>query len=296
MQLNVNADTAAAAVACEGDAHDLRLREHGARPSHDEVLVGEVPLPAPGCDHAYCELRPATRLTQQVVPRPSDYRLARNGIKGDRRAAGATGDPVWSNLSPREFSEIELSSSSDLRWRQQQPITSLLQPSSAHAADTDMSTTPTLWGAGQADTNSCGFPVDRTAQPPALAAGAPSSGYDDGSSGYGDGVLTEDMAYMMLAPSQQPIAANQPRKSAGSSSSNGQQTHDSFVHDGMARLYNNHWQNRTTGEEDAAVSHDQWNPAFVPAPTPLPTPVKRQTKTYHSTDTVRRMHILHRIV
>ena len=46
----------------------------------------------------------------------------------------------------------------------------------------------------------------------------------------------------------------------------------------------------STGEEDAAVSHEQWNPAFVPAPTPLPTPNKRQTKTYHSMDTVRHIH------
>jgi hypothetical protein len=296
MVLENDRAAAAAAAECEGDAHDLRLREHGARPSHNEVPAGEVPpLPSPGCDHVYCELRPATRLTQQVAPRPSDYRLALYGIKGDRRAAGAAGDPVWSNLSPREFSEIELSSSSDLRWRQQQPITSLLQPSVVQTADIDRSTAPTLWGAGQADTNSCGFPiltedaVDRMAQPPAIGAAAPSNGYDDGSSGYGDGVLTEDMAYMMIAPSQQPIAATHARESPANAI-NGQQTHDSFVHDGMARLYNNHWQNRTTGEEDAAVSHDQWNPAFVPAPTPLPTPGKRQTNTYHSTDTVRHMH------
>ena len=255
--------TAAAAAACEDDAHDVRLREHGARPGYDQALAGDVLLPGPGCDHVYCELRPGTRFTRQDAPRPSDYRLARDGIKGDRRTAGAAGEHVWSSLLPRAFTELELSSSSDLRWRQQQPITSLLQPSAVHAAQTDRSTTPTLWGAGQADTNSCGFPI--------LSEN--------------DGVLTEDMAYMMIAPSQQPVVTRDRRATSGSR--HREQEHDAFVHDGMARLYNNHWQNRTTGEQDAAVSHDQWMPAFVPAPTPLPTPGKRQTKTYHAIDTVR---------
>lgn len=293
---------AVAAAAGKEDAHDLRLRTHGAKAigtPGDAVPTTDLPLPGPACDHLYCELRPATRLARQVAPRPSDYRLVRDDIKGDRRAAGAAGDPVWSNLPPREFTELELSSSSDLRWRQQQPVVSFLLPSAVHA-HTDRSTTPTLWGAGHADTNSCGFPVlsEDTAsivQPP--AASTVSGGCDNGT-GAGndsfdpnDGVLTEDMAYMMIAPSQQPIAArgaaSNDRDAAHITRSYGHQGQDSFVHDGMARLYSNHWQNRTTGEQDAAVSHDQWMPAFVPAPTPLPTPDKRQTRTYHSTDTVR---------
>lgn len=46
------------------------------------------------------------------------------------------------------------------------------------------------------------------------------------------------------------------------------------------------WQNRTTGEEDAAVTHDQWMPPFVPAPTPTPTAEPRPTRTYETGDAV----------
>ena len=292
---------AVAAAAGEQDAHDRRLRERGAGMNAEgEMTAADVPLPdgGSGCDRVYYELRPATRFTRHAAPHPSDHRLARDSIKGDRPTAGAAGEPVWSKLPPHAFTAEELSSSSDLRWRQQQPITSLMPPPPALAAAASQrplsppsdtgAAGPSLWGQEYADTHSCGNGV--------LSEDMAYSHFDSAAGGDGGGlepvggVLTDDMAYMMIAPSQHPVAApgtDTRRDAAAGTPTGGGQGDSGFVHDGMARLYNNHWQNRTTGEQDAAVAHDQWTPAFVPAPTPLPTTDKRQTRTYKSHDTVR---------
>lgn len=259
---------AAAAAAGEEAAKHRRLREIGAgadRATEDQYQeTGAVLVPGggTGATHVYCELRHASRLTRQMAPRPSDYRFhLQDSLKGDRSTAGAAGEPVWSKLSPQAFTEVELSSSSDLRSRQQQPLTSLLPPPPPAAASSiggsvtvaaPSASAPALYDAG--DTSNAGDDIlsedmahsqfDPAPPPPVAAQEEPLGG-----------VLTDNLAYMALSPSQRPLPASRargarpsspgyegggaPRVRGGYAGGPVLCASESFAHDGMARLYNN---------------------------------------------------------